>query len=62
LAAWRELYQIARADHRLRARIHRLVLTVPVVLPHFWLAALADLGEAVDVGARVPDYYDTTSP
>lgn len=59
--AWRDLYRLARADSRLRARIHRLVLTVPVALPHFWLAALASLGEPVDLGARVPDYYEATA-
>ena len=61
LAAWRDLYRMARADERLRARIHRIALTVPVALPHFWLAALASLGEAVDVSARVPDYYGATA-
>jgi len=62
LAAWRDLYQMARVDPRLRARIRRIVLTVPVALPHFWLAALASLGEAVDLSAPVPDYYEATSP
>lgn len=61
LDAWRELYRLARDDRRLRARIARTVLTVPVALPRFWLAALADLGEPVDLGARVPDYYEQTS-
>lgn len=61
MAAWRDLYRMARADRHFRARIHRIVLTVPIGLPHFWLAALASLGEAVDVGARVPDYYEATA-
>jgi hypothetical protein len=61
LAAWRELYRMAGIDAHLRARIRRIVLTVPVALPHFWLAALASLGEAVDVSARVPDYYEATT-
>lgn len=61
LAAWRDLYRMARVDARLRARMRRIVLTVPVALPHFWLAALASLGEAVDVSERVPDYYEATS-
>jgi hypothetical protein len=60
IAAWRELYLLARSDMELRARIHRLVLTVPVALPHFWLAALASLGRAVDFSAPVPDYYEAT--
>jgi hypothetical protein len=61
MAAWRDLYRMARVDAELRARIHRLVLTVPVGLPHFWLAALASLGRAVDWSAPVPDYYDATA-
>jgi hypothetical protein len=61
MAAWRELYRLARSDGPLRARIHRIVLTTPVALPHFWLAALASLGEEVDVGARVPGYYEGTT-
>ena len=61
IAAWRDLYRMARIDARLRARIHRIVLTVPVALPHFWLAALASLGEPVDLAARVPDYYEATA-
>jgi hypothetical protein len=59
--AWRELYRVARTDEHLRARIHRLVLTVPLGLPHFWLSALASLCEAIDMGARVPAYYEGTA-
>ena len=33
-------------------------MTVPVPLPRFWLAAPASLGEAVDLAAEVPDYYE----
>jgi hypothetical protein len=58
LAAWRLLYARARADAGLRQRIKRVVLTVPVPLPRFWLTALASLGEAVDLAAEVPDYYE----
>ena len=61
LADWRELYRAARTDAQLRERIRRLVLTVPVPLPHFWLAALASLGEPADFDAPVPDYYDATT-
>ena len=61
MAAWRELYQIARDDLRLRKRILHIVLTVPLPLPHFWLAALASLGEPVDWSAPVPDYFDSTT-
>lgn len=62
VAAWRELYRLARTDAALRTRIKRLVLTVPVPLPRFWLAALAALGEPVDLDAPVPDYYEHTGP
>jgi hypothetical protein len=61
VAAWADLYRMARADGELRARIHRIVLTVPLALPHFWLAALASLGQPVDFSAPVPDYYETTA-
>jgi hypothetical protein len=60
IAAWRQLYRLARTDAELRARIARTVLTVPLPLPRFWLAALAALGEPVDLDAPVPDYYDHT--
>jgi hypothetical protein len=61
LADWRELYRLARADAHLRARIRRLVRTVPLPLPHFWLAALASLGDPVDFDTPVPDYYTATA-
>lgn len=61
MAVWRELYRLARNDRQLRARIARIVTTVPTPLPRFWLAALAALGEAVDVAAPVPDYYHGTA-
>jgi len=60
LTDWQELYRLARGDMRLRARIHRLVHTVPLPLPHFWLGAMASLGEPVDFDAPVPDYYEST--
>lgn len=61
LADWRELYRLARTDAQLRARIARLAVTVPLLLPHFWLAALASLGETVDFDAPVPDYYESNA-
>ena len=61
LADWRELYRLAHADTKLRERIRRLVLTVPLPLPRFWLAALASLGDPVDYDVPVPDYYDATA-
>ena len=57
MSDWREVYRRAKADASLRARLHRLVLTVPVPLPRFWLSALASLDADVDVAADVPDYY-----
>ena len=61
LETWRALYRMARDDRQLRARIKRIVLTVPLPLPRFWLAALASLGESVDLGVELPDYFEQTS-
>ena len=61
LDAWRELYRLARSDARLRARIKQIVLAVPVPLPHFWLAALASLGEPIENWSCAPDYYSRTT-
>lgn len=58
-AAWQEIYRLARDDRELRARIKRLITVAPIALPHFWLAALASLGEAVDYDASVPDYFES---
>lgn len=58
MAAWRALYELARDQADLRQRIARIVTTVPVPLPRFWLAALKSLGEPVDLGADVPAYTD----
>jgi hypothetical protein len=51
---WRALYGLAARDSGLRARIHRVVMTVPLPLPRFWLAALVALGEPVDLAAPIP--------
>src|SRR5437016_1585739 len=56
IEVWRDVCRRAKSDVRLRQRIARIVLTVPTPLPRFWLAALASLGESVDLGAPVPDY------
>ncbi len=53
---WRALYRLACKDAQLRDRILRVVLSVPVPLPHFWLAALRRAGGDVDVGAQTPSY------
>ena len=57
MSDWRALYRMAKTDARLRSRIKRIILTVPLPLPHFWLAALASLGEPGDWCAPVPDYF-----
>lgn len=59
LEAWRALYRLAREDAALRRRITHIVLTVPLPMPHLWLAALKGLGEPVDVGAKVLPYAET---
>jgi hypothetical protein len=61
MASWRELYRLAKQDGQLRARIKRIVYSVPLPLPHFWLAALASLGEPVDLDAKVPGYFESTT-
>ncbi len=58
MSAWRALYALAREQAELRQRIARIVTTVPVPLPRFWLAALKGLGEPVDLGTDVPSYGD----
>lgn len=55
---WRALFSLLRLDPALRQRVHTLLKTVPLPLPHFWLAALKALGEEVDVGAQTPDYFE----
>jgi hypothetical protein len=55
LAAWRELYALAREDAALRHRIARTVRLVPLPFPRFWQAALASLGERVDWDAPLPE-------
>lgn len=62
MAAWRALYRLARADEPLRRRLRRVVHTVPLPLPRFWLAALASLGEDIDLGTDLPSYYEGTTP
>jgi hypothetical protein len=55
LAAWRELYQLATGDERLRRRILAVVYRVPLPYPSFWLAALASLGETINWTVRLPE-------
>ena len=58
---WRALYALAKDDGHLRARIRAIVLTVPLPLPHFWLAALASYGEPIDWNTPVPDYFESSA-
>ncbi len=48
---WRALYTVGREDPKLRKRIAALVERVPMYLPHFWLAAMASLGDQVSYRA-----------
>lgn len=48
LAAWRELYALARDDRDLRRRLLSVIRRVPLPYAGFWLAALAHLGESID--------------
>ena len=56
MAAWRELYALARQDAALRRRIVQVALRVPLPQPRLWLAAMKDLGEDVDLAAPLPPY------
>ena len=56
---WRALYALAASDSNLRKRIATVTLHVPLPLPHFWLAALASLGEQVDLSVVLPTYWET---
>lgn len=56
MSDWRELYRLAKADASLRRRLVRIIETVPLPLPYFWLAALASLGEKVDLQRQLPSY------
>lgn len=53
---WRELYRLAKEDAALRTRLVKIIGRVPLPLPRFWLAALAALGEQVDLSIPLPDY------
>lgn len=43
LEDWRALYALCREDPALRGRVVRLARTVPMYLPHLWLAAMRAL-------------------
>lgn len=54
IEAWRELYQLAARDERLRRRIHAILYRAPIAYPGFWLAALQTLGESIDWSKPLP--------
>ena len=56
IESWREIYRLAKDSPDLRRRIHRVVRSVPLPYPHFWLAALVTLGEPVAYDTALPDY------
>lgn len=55
LAAWRELYGLAASNALLRQRLLAAIRRVPLPYPHFWLAVLAGLGEAIDWTEPLPE-------
>lgn len=56
LEDWRELWRLLCDDPQLRSRVRAIVAKVPLPLPRLWLAALANLGEPVDLGILLPEY------
>jgi len=56
-AAWREIYLLARDDVSLRRRMLSVVKRIPIGFGRFWLAALASLGEDVDLGMTLPEEH-----
>jgi hypothetical protein len=62
VADWAILYRLAGNDPDLRRRIKSIVATVPLPFPHFWLAALASLGETVDYDVETPSYFEHSEP
>ncbi len=51
---WREIYRLAAEDASLRRRIVRLCTTVPIGMPHLFLAAMGALGESLDAYPELP--------
>ena len=54
VAAWRALYVLAGDDPTMRRRMLETLYRVPIGYAHFWLAALAGLGEPVDWERALP--------
>ncbi len=51
---WRELYRLAAQDAMLRRRILHVCTTVPIGMPHVFIAAMGALGEVVDPYPELP--------
>lgn len=57
---WRELYGLAAHDPSLRRRIVRVCTSVPVAMPHLFIAAMAALGEPVEPYPTPPAHTAST--
>ena len=60
---WRALYRLAKAGDGnaelatdLRERLLHVLTSVPVPLPHFWLAALESMSEPLELVQPTPDF------
>jgi hypothetical protein len=51
---WRALYRLAAGDRALRRRILRICTTVPVAMPHLFIAAMGGLGEPIEPYPDLP--------
>jgi hypothetical protein len=56
---WRAIYRLAAADPSLRRRILRICATVPIGMPHLFIAAMASLGEPADPYPQPPRVDET---
>ena len=51
---WRELYELAAEDATLRRRILHLAVSVPIAMPHLFIAAMGALGEVIEPYPDLP--------
>lgn len=56
---WRKLYRLAAHDPLLRRRIARVCTSVPIAMPHLFIAAMAALGEPVEPYPTPPAHTDS---
>jgi hypothetical protein len=59
VAAWRELFALAKTSAPLRQRIVHICLTVPIGFPYLFLAAMAALGERTPADPKLPREVQT---